>query len=298
MKEFGSSLPEEARQGQNHSEIMIGKTAAGIRSQQIQWASGRGILLDGDGYCQRPDDNFFQPLSACTRREFEGGDGAELGKDDARGKIQALHSSAALACNVFDYWRGRDLGVLQAAFGFDSPLCGLAFEQKFPTGLRGKPPNLDLVFCASDGEILAVESKFSEAYSRILQKRPFNGKYFPQKSRLWTNHGLEGCQVLAEKIQEGLVTYQRLDALQLLKHVLGLAHNEKRWRLFYLWYDVGGDAGKAHASEVADFQAKLAGDSVKLSSLTYQTLFSRIRPHLTGPHKPYGEYLAERYFAR
>jgi hypothetical protein len=30
---------------------------------------------------------------------------SELGENGGRGKIQALHSSSALVCNFFDYWR-------------------------------------------------------------------------------------------------------------------------------------------------------------------------------------------------
>jgi hypothetical protein len=255
----------------------------------------RGLAID-DGYCRQLNDNLFQPLSACTRRELERGDGAELGGFGRRGKLQALHSSAALACNVFDYWRGRDLAVLQAAFGINGQLCGLAFEQKFPTGLPGKSPNLDVVLYSARGEHVAVESKFTEPYGPKPKRHPFRAAYFPEKHGLWADRGLRACQVLAKGIQGGSVSYQHLDAPQLLKHVLGLALAGEHWRLLYLWYDAGGEAGAAHAAEVADFLGRAAGDPVAFSSLSYQVLFCTMQPGLIGPHRAYGEYLAERYF--
>src|SRR5262245_12743048 len=116
-----------------------------LKAKQKAWAASIGLETDADGYCHRCDENLFEPLSACSRRDFAAGDGWELGKDVARGKIQALHSSAALACNVFDYWRGRDLGPLGQSLDLSTRLCGLAFEQKAPTGLEGTAPNLDVM---------------------------------------------------------------------------------------------------------------------------------------------------------
>src|ERR1700682_6479487 len=79
-----------------------------IRHDQRAWADRSGISIDADGYCRNLRDNLFQDLSAGSRDDFAAGDGQELGKIGARGKMQALHSSSALACNVFDYWRTRD----------------------------------------------------------------------------------------------------------------------------------------------------------------------------------------------
>lgn len=110
------------------------------------------------------------PLSACSRRDLAGGDGSELGKGGGRGKIQALHSSAALACNFFDYWRGRDLGLLSRALGISVRLCAVAFEQKFPTRLGGIAPNLDVVLYGCDGSLFAVESKFTEPFTKSKTK--------------------------------------------------------------------------------------------------------------------------------
>ncbi len=43
--------------------------------------------------------------------------GSELGENGGRGKIQTLHSSSAIVCNFFDYWRAGDLKPLAEALG-------------------------------------------------------------------------------------------------------------------------------------------------------------------------------------
>ncbi len=83
-----------------------------IKTGQREWAGRNGLKVDADGYCISVEGNIFGGLSLDARREFESGDGAELGKDGKRGKIQALHSSSALACNWFDYWRDKNLEPL------------------------------------------------------------------------------------------------------------------------------------------------------------------------------------------
>src|SRR5208282_586444 len=86
-----------------------------IKAHQRAWATRNGRWFDADGYCGCVDDNIFRGLSLAARKDFKNGDGAELGKEGVRGKIQALHSTSALACNWFDYWRHRDLGPLSRA---------------------------------------------------------------------------------------------------------------------------------------------------------------------------------------
>ncbi len=62
--------------------------------------------------------------------------------------MHAVHSSSVLACNVFDYWRAKDLGLMGQALGIESLIERITFEAQFPTGLPGSPPNLD-VACGS-----------------------------------------------------------------------------------------------------------------------------------------------------
>jgi hypothetical protein len=74
-----------------------------IKQRQREWAARTGQTLTDKGYCGCDDDNIYGGLSDSARREFGEGGGQELA-----GKIRAPHSSSALACNWFDYWRDRD----------------------------------------------------------------------------------------------------------------------------------------------------------------------------------------------
>jgi hypothetical protein len=265
-----------------------------IKDRQLSWAERAGIKSDEQRYCYRLDENLFHPLSSCSRLDLASGDGAELGKEGKRGKILALHSSAALACNFFDYWRGRDLEGLAQAFG-TTELCDIGFERKFPTGLRGNAPNLDVVLYESGGGILAIESKFMEPFQKSKAKTYLKPKYF-EKGDAWARVGLHGCQVLAAKIRQNQAQFDLLDVAQLLKHMLGLASNQQHWRLCCLWYHPGGPAGDKHASEIRHFTEEIGADAIRFSSLTYQELFQRLSRLLGEQHLEYQEYLRDRYF--
>ena len=265
-----------------------------LKTRQQIWARERGLKIDADGYCISCDANLFEPLSACSRRDIGAGDGSELGKGGARGKIQALHSSAALACNFFDYWRGRDLGVLARSLGISTRLCDMAFEQKFPTGLGGIAPNLDVVMFGCDGSLVAIESKFTEPFSKSKTKSILKPKYFPPDHGLWKDAGLSGCQTLAEDLRDGRIQFVALDAAQLLKHMLGLAFSGHPWSLMCLWYAPGEPFADVHSEELGVFSQALGVDSKRFSAMTYQTLFDRL---VLGPeHSEYAAYLRCRYF--
>jgi hypothetical protein len=274
---------------------MSGDVLGRLKQAQRAWARERGVRVDEDGYCHSCDDNFFEPLSACSRRDFDRGSGTELGKKGGRGKIQALHSSAALACNVFDYWRGRDLDVLREALAVRTRLCGIAFEQKFPTSLGGIAPNLDVVLFGCDGSLVAIESKFTEPFVKSKSKCFLKPAYFPLERRLWSDAGLPGCQGLAEGLRDGRIAFETLDAAQLLKHMLGLASGGQPWTLICLWFAPGGGLSDRHAGELAAFSAALGQDSERFRAVTYQALVDRL---LRAPaHGRYAAYLRDRYFA-
>jgi len=212
--------------------------------------------------------------------------------------MQALHSSSALACNVFDYWRGRDTGPLAAALGINAPICSIRFEQKFPTGLRGRAPNLDVVAQPASGPVLAIESKFLEPYSG-RSKSGFKGKYFESKSvriHLWSAVGLRACQEHAEAIEAGTQKYLWLHAEQLLKHILGLSRTGAPWSLLYLWYDPKGAVGSQHRDEAQSFAKAVSQDGVGFNTMTYQELFAKVASGAGANHAQYVAYLRDRYF--
>ena len=272
----------------------MSSTVGVVRRQQRDWAIARGIAVDSDGYTLTLDDNLFVPLSEATLTEFARGDGDELGLGGSRGKMRALHSSSALACNVFEYWRGRDGSPLAAALDLPSEIVGVEFEGKFPTGLPGNPPNLDVVLPLADGSRCAIESKFLEAYG-ARRATGFKPKYFPSGRGLWASLGYLHSQELASRLQSGAVAFRWLHAEQLLKHILGLAASGRRWELVYLWYEAPGAAGSEHASEADEFAVVTAADGIAFRSTSYQALFSALRRRAEADEE-YLRYLGERYF--
>jgi hypothetical protein len=267
-----------------------------ILRQQQSWAASRKITVDGSGYTEALDSNLFQPLHCDTRADFERGSGDELGRSGRRGKMQALHSSSALAVNVFDYWRGRSLAWLVGALALPSEPASLRFEAQFPTGLPGKPPNLDLAFEVTGQQTVAVESKFTEPYRKANEAAPFKAKYFPSGNGLWHDRALPRCQRLADRVQRGELFFQHLNAAQLLKHILGLAQpSVGRFTLFYLWYTVPSGDASEHEKEIKLF-ADGVGVEVDFRSLTYQELFSSTLRDLGAEHMAYLGYIGERYF--
>jgi len=77
-------------------------------SRQIQWATNQGIALIGSKgergsctYTPTLEQNLFKPLVPDVRKYFEDADSGGL-----RGipsKMQAVHSSSAIAVNIFQY---------------------------------------------------------------------------------------------------------------------------------------------------------------------------------------------------
>lgn len=273
----------------------MSSTTNEVRQRLRGWAADRSLAVDAAGYTLSLDDNLFQPMSAASRSEFEAGDGGELGSADGRGKMQALHSSSALACNVFDYWRTRACAPLSAALGTTAGITDIRFEQKFPTGLRGNAPNLDVVLSLGDGSLIAIESKFLEPYGAHLETG-FKTKYLEAKPGLWEARGLHASQRLVDALQGGIVTYRWLYAEQLLKHMLGLATSAKDWSLWYLWYQAPGEAGVEHAREVRDFADRVNNDGVGFRAISYQQLHA-LQVKRCGPEdRAYLNYLGDRYF--
>lgn len=266
-----------------------------VRRQQKNWSEGRGVPADSSGYTQTLEDNLFIPLSPTTRAEFSAGDGGELGEAGERGKMQALHSSSALSCNVFEYWRARDAAPLAHAVGIDEGIESITFERKFPTGLRGNPPNLDVCLISSSGLVIAIECKFLEPYG--THGAGFRNKYFEHEPGLWETAGFPSCQKLAEQLYSGEVKYTWLNGEQLLKHILGLHRGlHKRWALLYLWYEVPGTAGVEHGAEAEAFASVAIDDGIDFRAITYQSVFHGVKANGSERDREYLTYLGERYF--
>jgi len=265
-----------------------------IKIRQQAWAKRGGRVLDSDGYCSCADDNMFDRLSDAARSDFELGGGGELGRPGERGKMQATHSSAALACNWFDYWRERDFGVLSTVFGVPQPFVALRLEKHVKTGMRGADANLDVLLTTANGSLFGIESKFTEPYTPSATKSVLKPQYFAQNRSRWTEVGLPGCQAVAERLRTGQHDFTVLDVAQLLKHMLALARTGNRWTLCCLWYEVPGPVADAHRADLRTFSAQIGGDAEHFVSLTYQDLFARMERVVGAEHAAYVEYLRVR----
>jgi hypothetical protein len=271
-----------------------------IKRHQRAWANTRGMPIDQYGYLPDRTGNLYLPLSAEFAAALEQAGGGETSPQrNLPAKVHAVHSSAVLAINVFQYWEGRTGKALPQAFGYDGDLARVEIEQQYPTGLEGVPPTLDVTLTLADGRLIAIESKFTEWMTR---KRPglfrLRDKYL-RPGTLWADVGLPMCQQLAAEIAAGAESFLHLDALQLLKHALGLRTSAPAcYSLMYLYYDDTGPFAMAerHRDELARFAARVDAQ-LRFRALSYQALYAAMTAQ-AGIDQRYLDYLRARYFSQ
>lgn len=273
-------------------------TDSAIKERQRSWAKESArIELDEEGFCVIPERN-LRWLTDEMRRQVEAGDANEFGQPGQRGLIGALHSSSALVLNVFGYWQGRrDAEPLAQALGAPAPIAKVKFGEQFPTGVS--VPGVDVLLELKDGTLLAVESEFTEWFGHP-GREPLSKQYFPKDRKLWTDAGLPGAQAAAQRHREA-PQFDRLDAPQLLRQLLGLAlqkgrAKKKEWHLQLLWFREPGGNAREMEEEIARFQKLLGPDAHRFSSVTYQELWTRLASAVVKAHPAYADYLAKRYF--
>lgn len=269
-----------------------------LMAQQRKWAESADLAPDERGYLERVADNLWKPLSPRTKSAFDKGSGSELQDSPSRpAKMKALHSSSALAVNFFDSWVDKDASALRQVLDLDYEIASIAFEAQYPTGLTGNPPNLDVALQLVNGNIIAIESKFSEWLTpKSRNKAPFKSKYFPEGKGLWQANNLTHSQELAASMSRGNTAFHYLDAAQLLKHALGLATQfGDQFSLYYAYYDWPGPESETHRGEIDHF-ANAVGSELRFRAISYQTLFVSLS-NLDSVDKPYRQYLRDRYFS-
>ena len=264
-----------------------------IKRQQREWAREAGLAVDDAGYCASPTGN-LPWLSSLTRRDFDEADGNEFGSATKTGKIAAVHSSSALAVNMFGYWTSRDTSPLARALGIET-IAEIRFERKFETGVKPRSPNIDVVIYGRNNELLAIESKFSEPFSGG-KKAGIQDKYCPDGTKRWSDVELYGAQRAVDAIRAG-ETFRFLDAPQLLKHMLGLAQCDRRWSLLLLWYAPSQSAEDSMNIEIARFTTLLGPDRERFSARTYQDFWETLTPLLGQQDATYAQYIRKRYFS-
>lgn len=280
-----------------------------ILVKQTEWARNRGLALIGSRihrgrptYTTNLDDNLFQPLLPEVRKAFMKGDGNELGSSGLPGKMQAVHSSSALAVNVFQYWKSiSEVPVIANVCG----LCrrgsyvssDIGFEEKHQIDSRFSfGPNIDVVIHnRQDVKIkrFAIECKFSEAYGPY-RHAGLKRKYLDIND-IWD--GIPDLRAFSERISPDDKDFRHLHPAQLIKHILALKRQFGLggFRLLYLWYNVLGEQGKRHQDEVTEFSGIAKKDGIKFHSLTYQELITRLAGQFRSQHPEYVRYLTESY---
>lgn len=230
---------------------------------------------------------------------FEQGAGGEL-----RGEIkpmQALHSSAAMAVNLFQHWlRNRDFTTLARLLDLPSAgIVAIGFERQYPVCDRWKdfgfrePPHLDFGIDYRDGSRVGVECKLFEPYGR-LGHAPLKSPYIALNDA-WGD--IPTCRALAHELGHGDAGFRRLAPAQLLRHILGLKFGTPvdKVRLVYLYLDAPGDEAAEHRQEIKGFEERVGADPIRFVPLAVHEFILRAVDRCRDAHGAYVDYLAERY---
>jgi hypothetical protein len=281
-----------------------------IISKQVQWALNQGIRLIGSAgdkgrlcYTDELEKNLFMPLTESVRTSFNQGNGNEVvGTSNKPAKMQALHSSSALAVNVFQYWEkidqvSRIIGLVSSNEKEKDQSCKLLFEEKYPiVGINRIPPNIDVLIHNPEScsvKRTAIECKFSEPYG-AYKHNGLNPAYLV-KENLWDE--LPHLKNHAKSISPENTEFQYLDSAQLIKHILGLRSQfaKRDFQLVYLWYDVLGHEGGKHKDEMDEFSKIAQSDNIQFKVLSYQDLIILLADSSREEHPNYINYLTARY---
>jgi len=221
--------------------------------------------------------------------------------------MKAIHSSSAIAVNLFQYWQNKDVYPIVYACklcskhpsktgSIDKSANKIKFEEKFEISndksLFPRTPNIDIVIADFQSQIYAIESKFTEPYRK---SHTGIGQKYIDNAPFW--NGLSNLYELAKEICPDNTKFQYLDAAQLIKHILGLTknHNKNGFRLLYLWYDVIGQDGAEHRKEIEQFAEIAKGDNVKFSHITCQEVIIKLSKEFYDGNENYCDYLTDRY---
>jgi hypothetical protein len=235
-----------------------------------------GVLRSEQRYVVRLEDNL---LLHIARAEIDVAFGAGAGQE-LDGKMRAPWSSSALAVNSFAPW-AKDATLLRLA-GISGFSGSLAFEAKCPNGVSAIPPHLALLIQQGPG-IVGVESKCLEYLS------PKTAEVSPAYRAL-ASAGDKRASSRWFAALEHVPTFRQLDAYQLVKHYLGLAHchSDRRITLVYIYWEPTNWQNQAtfvgHRSEVQRFADLVSGDeSCSFVSLSYAEHWRELDAHATKP---------------
>jgi hypothetical protein len=211
------------------------------------------------------------------------GDGSELHpRGKAAPKFCALYSSSALVVNSFGPFKCAPGDLV---IGGDSGFKAIGFEFKCKNGLRGKNPNLDLL-AVGHGRVLGVESKFTE----ILSVKPADfSQVYDEAVRAELPEPWTG---MFQLLRSDSRRFRFLDAAQLVKHALGLAHHfsvtGESQALLYLYWEPRNAAEieefASHREEVASFSGDVENGVLEFCAMSYLELWREWEREFSNPN--------------
>lgn len=205
------------------------------------------------------------------------------GNEVKSGKFDSAESSAALLANGFGFFLDRpgDLPPLPGVPMGRVDAVELEAEMRFPWS-GGRHPWLDVALTTAT-TLIGVESKRYEPF------RPAKATGFAEvyDRPVWGPNMARYTRLMHDLVA-GRVVFQSLDAVQLVKHALGLrSRAEKRALgavLVYLYAEPPEWAGSGkpvdgarialHRREVAQFAGLVRGDQVAFAPVTWAELLA------------------------
>ncbi|MDZ4801798.1 MAG: hypothetical protein SGI92_26880 [Bryobacteraceae bacterium] len=258
-------------------------------SARLRQVRPQAAWIDGyQNYVANVEDNLLADIQ-LFREDFKHGAGKELewtrhlGRD-CPPKLQAAHSSAALAVNTFARWKATPP---ELALAGNNGFRSLNFEARCPTGLHGTPPHLDLLAKGPKGASVAVESKCIEYLNG-------HNTDFPVSYDSLQGPGSQTEYFkLIDSLRANPKAFKRLDAPQLVKHALGLATcfpDEQVTLLYLFWEPVNWHLFRPfqeHRDEMARFAEVVAGCQIRITCMSYPDLWAawkgQAKPSWLGP---------------
>lgn len=201
------------------------------------------------------------------------------GKELESGKLLSQESSAALAVNTFGWFleRASDLPAFPALTQLDWPATRIDIERQMRFPWRGGyHPWLDAAV-ETDQHLIGVESKRFEPF-RDKKSVDFSDAY---DRDVW-GEDMGPYQKMRDDLKGRAVTFEFLDAAQLVKHAFGLVTEGRRIQkqpvLFYLYAEPRSRGAKEisqrdidlHRAEVSEFSKAVAGAEVTFASSSYR----------------------------
>jgi len=261
-----------------------------IREHQLAWAESRELELDETAHVSELHANLFAPLSQATYAELAGSIGCPLGDGAKPAPMQALDSTVALICNVFDYWRERSRGALLAACGGDPAAGEIGFAQALPGLETGGRCEIDVLLHGEGARPTALMTSFTEPYREPDASLPAAWLEDPD---IWAE--LPACQALARDLRCNPRRYRHLPVPRLLawSQALTRRYGPRGFRLVYLWLDMPGHAARDLRREIDRLRMRVGGE-VDLRARSWQSLYADLQP-ARHEHTRYLDYLATRY---